>query len=159
MIRSAVDSALCDAAGSAIRVVIDTSVLVRYLIKPSAAIRELLDDRWLMDEIQMVTSPELIAELKDVVERPALRRFIRPEESQALLKAIRWKAEFLPALGPIPSYTRDPKDNKFVACALAGEVEYLISVDNDILTLRSLAGVRMVSPYTFIQMIWEDDLA
>ena len=155
MIHSVLGNALQRAAGTAIRVVIDTSVLVRYLIKPSAAIQELIDDRWLMDEIQMVTSPELVAELESVVKRDALQRFIRLKESRAFLDAIRWKAEFLPALGLIPSYTRDPKDDKFVACALAGKVEYLISVDNDILALRSLDSVRMVSPYTFIQMTRE----
>jgi predicted nucleic acid-binding protein len=30
-----------------IRVVVDTSVLIRYLIKPSASIRELIELRWL----------------------------------------------------------------------------------------------------------------
>lgn len=152
MTQSVLGSALYGTAGNATRVVMDTSVLVRYLIKPSTAIRALIEERWLMDEIRMVTSPELVAELEGVVERDALRRFIHPQESRALLNAIRWKAECLPALGPVPAYTRDPKDDKFVACALAGKVEFLISVDNDLLALRSLADVRMITPYEFIQM-------
>ena len=63
-----------------IRVVIDTSVLIRYLIKPSVAIRELVEARWLGDEIQMVTSPELIQELEGVLKRDYIRALIRPEE-------------------------------------------------------------------------------
>ena len=134
-----------------IRVVIDTSVLIRYLIKPSVAIRELVEARWLGDEIQMVTSPELIQELEGVLKRDYIRALIRPEEGRVLLNAIRLKAETLSPLGPVPSYTRDSKDDKFVACALAGDAGYIISEDKDILALRSLEGVRMVTPYEFIQ--------
>ena len=31
-----------------IRAIIDTSVLIRYLIKPSVAIKELIEERWLV---------------------------------------------------------------------------------------------------------------
>ncbi len=33
-----------------IRVVIDTSVLIRYLIRPSAAVKELIEVRWFADQ-------------------------------------------------------------------------------------------------------------
>jgi predicted nucleic acid-binding protein len=57
----------------------------------------------------------------------------------------------LPALTPILAYTRDPKDDKFVACAIAGQVEYLITLDQDILVLKTLADVTMVTPHDFIE--------
>lgn len=129
-----------------IRVVIDTSVLIRYLIRPSAAIRELIELSWLDDEIAMVTCPELLAELVSVLARDYIQDLIRPEEGQVLLDAIALKAEVLPSLGSVPSYTRDPKDDKFVACALAGEVEYLVTVDQDLLALESLGNLRVVTP-------------
>jgi putative PIN family toxin of toxin-antitoxin system len=129
-----------------IRVVIDTSVLIRYLIRPSAAIRELIELGWLDDEIAMVTWPELLAELVGVLARDYIQDLIRPEEGQVLLDAIALEAEVLPSLGSVPSYTRDPKDDKFVACALAGEVEYLVTVDQDLLALESLGNLRVVTP-------------
>jgi putative PIN family toxin of toxin-antitoxin system len=136
-----------------IRVVLDTSVLIRYLIKPSAATRELIEGLWIHDDVQVVTSPELVAELESVLRRDALKRFIRPEEGQALLDVLCVKAEMLPLLGPIPPFTRDPKDDKFVACALAGQVSYLVTTDNDILSLKSLSGVQMVTPYELLQAL------
>jgi putative PIN family toxin of toxin-antitoxin system len=135
------------------RVVIDTSVLIRYLIKPSAAIRELIEVRWLSDEIQMVTCPGLLAELKGVLGRDYIQDLIRPEEGQILLDAIALKAEALPSLGPIPSYARDPKDDKFVACALAGEAEYVITADRDLLVLESLGSLLVITPEQFIAML------
>ena len=135
-----------------IRVVVDTSVLIRYLIKPSAAIRELIEIRWLDDEVQMVTAAELIEELEGVLGRGYSQALIWPEEGQALLDAIHQKAEILPPLGTIPSYTRDPKDDKFVAYALAGHAEYVITVDKDLLVLKTLGGVRMMTPYGFMAL-------
>jgi putative PIN family toxin of toxin-antitoxin system len=135
------------------RVVIDTSVLIRYLIKPGVATQELIETQWLGDEIQMVTAPELIQELKGVLQRDYIQKFIQPAEGQALLDAIRLKAEILPALGSVPPFARDPKDDKFVACALVGNAAYVITEDKDLLVLETLEGVRMVTPNEFMQSI------
>ena len=135
--------------GHVIRTVIGTSVLIRYLVKPSAAIKELIETRWLGDEVQMVTAPELIEELAGVLKRDYIQALVRPEEGQALLDAIELKAEVLPPLGTIPAYTRDPKDDKFVACALAGGASYVVTVDRDLLALKALSDVRMVTPSDF----------
>ena len=80
-----------------IRVVIDTSVLIRYLIRPSVTIKELIELRWLEDEIQMVSCPALLAELENVLRRDYIRELIRPGEGQVLLDAIALKAEILPS--------------------------------------------------------------
>jgi putative PIN family toxin of toxin-antitoxin system len=139
-----------------IRAVIDTSVLIRYLIRPSAAIRELIEVRWLGDQVQMVTAPELIAELERVLGRDQIRGFVRPEEGRALIEAIYQKAEVLPPLGAIPPYSRDPKDDKFVACALAGDAEYVITADADLLVLEAVAKVHLVTPTEFASLFAGD---
>ena len=136
-----------------IRAVFDTSVLVRYLIKPSVAIKELIEDLWLGDAVQMVTALELIEELESVLARDYIQALIRPEEGQVLLEIIESKAEIISPLGPIPSYTRDPKDDKFIACALAGDAEVVISVDKDILALDSLMTVQMMTPYELVGLL------
>lgn len=132
------------------RVVIDTSVLIRYLIKPSAAVRHLVEDLWLNDDVVMVSSPELIAELEDVLARDYIRALIRLEEGKALLDAIQATAEILPPLDEVPAYTRDPKDDKFVACAIAGQASYVITLDKDILMLEKLGDLQIVTPYDFV---------
>lgn len=136
-----------------IHAVVDASVLIRYLIKPGAAVQELIEVRWLGDEVHMVTGPELIRELEGVLARDYIQALIQPEEGQALLDAVRQKAEILPPLGTVPVYTRDPKDDKFVACALAGDAGYVITLDKDILALRVLGDVRMLTPDEFLAML------
>ena len=134
-----------------IRAIIDTSVLIRYLIKPSAAIKELIEERWLGNEVQMVTALDLVAELEGVLKRDYIQTLIRTDEGQALLDAITRKADILPALGPVPAFTRDPKDDKFVACALVGDANYLITEDKDMLVLEVVGDVHIVTPYDFLR--------
>jgi putative PIN family toxin of toxin-antitoxin system len=137
-----------------LRVVVDTSTLIRYLIRPGAAIRTLIEDLWLSDQIRMVTCPELLAELEGVLQRDYIRAVIHPEDADALLAAIRRKAEFLPSLGTIPSYSRDRKDDKFIACAVAGRVTYVITVDKDLLDMEVCAGIRLLAPHKFLERYW-----
>jgi putative PIN family toxin of toxin-antitoxin system len=132
------------------RVVIDTSVLIRYLIKPSAAVRRLVEDLWLDGDVVMVSSPELIAELEDVLARDYIRALIRPEEGKAMFDAIRATAEILPPLEEVPAYTRDPKDDKFVACAITGQASYIVTLDKDILALEKLGDLQIVTPHDFV---------
>ena len=136
-----------------IRIVIDTNIFGRYLIRPSAVSKELLEVRWLTDEVQVVTAPELIAEVTEVLRRPKIQAYIKPQEAQVTLDTIRRKADLLPSLGPVPPYTHDPKDDKFVACALLGNAHYLVSVDEDILVLQQVEGVQMVTPYAFLLLL------
>jgi putative PIN family toxin of toxin-antitoxin system len=136
-----------------IRVVIDTSVFIRYLIRPSGAIRTLIEELWIHDMIQVVTAPELIAELGDVLRRPRMRQWILPDEGQVLLDAITLKAEIVRTLGPVPPYSRDPKDDKFVACALVGGASTIITTDDDLLALTSLDEVSTVTPEAFIRSL------
>ncbi len=133
-----------------IRAVIDTSVFIRYLIRPSAAIRTLIEELWLEDQVQVVTAPESLAELQGVLAEESIRRFIRPAEGQALLDSVLLKAEILPGLGPIPTFTCDPKDDKFVACALAGNAQAIITLDEDLLVLGSVGAAQILTPQTFV---------
>lgn len=132
-----------------IRVVIDSSVLIRYLLKPSRATRELIEQTWLEEKIEVVTAPELMQELADVLARPKIRRFVMQDEATALIEALTLLGTILPPLGPIPPYTRDSKDDKFVACAMLGDAQYLITYDEDLLVLGAVATVEILTPEVF----------
>lgn len=139
------------------RVVIDTNVFLRYLIKPGAAIKELVEVCWLGGLVQMVTATELLTELEAVLKRPAMRALIRPDEGQRLLETIDLLAETVPPLGTVPAFSRDPKDDKFIACALAGAAHFLITTDEDLLILNEIEDVRIMTPYHFVTYLKNPD--
>lgn len=44
---------------------------------------------------------------------------------------------------------RDPTDDKFLECAIAGKADFLVSADNDLLSLKVFEGIPIVTLPTF----------
>ena len=49
---------------------------------------------------------------------------------------------------------RDPEDNAIVECAQAGQAQFVITGDDDLLSLRSFQGIEMISAAEF-QRRWQ----
>jgi predicted nucleic acid-binding protein len=54
---------------------------------------------------------------------------------------------------------RDPKDNKFLEVAVAGQAEVLVSGDEDLLVLHPFRGIPIVSPAEFLELLDEAEAA
>lgn len=65
---------------------------------------------------------------------------------QVLARSIRVKLQ-----GTI-KHCRDPHDDKFLECAARAEADLLIAGDKDLLTLRSYAGTRIITPAEYLQI-------
>jgi putative PIN family toxin of toxin-antitoxin system len=108
----------------------------------------------------LVASEELLEEVKDVLERPKMRRYF-PESSISEYIA-RVKAASLMILGPfagdVPSHTEDPDDDYLVELALTTNVDVLVSGDphlRDLGQIRDHDGnvvARVLTPSAFL---WE----
>ena len=69
-------------------------------------------------------SREILEEYSDVLCRP---RFGFPVEVvDALLELFRYRGKLLDSV-PITGLSPDPGDDKFIACALAGKVDFLVT--------------------------------
>jgi putative PIN family toxin of toxin-antitoxin system len=135
----------------AVRAVVDTSVLLRYLIKPSAAVRTLIEEVWLGNRFVMVTAEALLNELTDVLDRDYIRKLVALEKGEVLLNAIQANAEMVMLPDEIPPYTRDAKDDKFVACAIVGRADAIVTTDEDILVLGTIDRIETVTPHQFVR--------
>ena len=47
--------------------------------------------------------------------------------------------------------SRDLDDDKFIACALAANVKYIISGDQDLLTISDYQGISIIKPGVFVK--------
>jgi putative PIN family toxin of toxin-antitoxin system len=45
---------------------------------------------------------------------------------------------------------RDPKDNKFLELAVAGNADCIVTGDNDLLVLNPFRNIRIITPKEFI---------
>lgn len=46
---------------------------------------------------------------------------------------------------------RDPDDNKFIACAVDADAVYIVSGDNDLLTVRQYGKIEIVTAAEFCE--------
>ena len=126
------------------RVVLDTSVLVSGLLGGSSVP---VLEHWRREEFRLVVSPEIYAEYESVLKRP---KFGLPSSLvDELLSFIRERSHWVEPDVAL-EIVRDPSDNKFVEAALAGGASTILSSDRDLLDLKDVKGIPIVSPWDFM---------
>lgn len=135
-----------------IRAVLDTSVLVSSVLVPEGIPARVVD-AWRANRFVLVTSPSILAELHTTLAYPRIRKkyAITDEIVDRLLALLAMEAE-LTSWEPDVSRARirDPKDEMVLACAVAGRATFVVSGDQDLLTLRAYGDIRMVTAREFL---------
>ena len=136
-------------------VVIDTVVFVRSLLNPHSAPGRVIFAH--ADEYRLILSAPIVREILEVLQRPEITskiRFVAGMDTRRVLDLLS-QAEIV-ELSSIPQVSRDPKDDKFLATAVAGEADYVISEDRDLLDLGEYQGIKIVDVATFLKILNED---
>ena len=133
-----------------IRAVVDTSIVVRAVLKPLGTVGPILD--WLAEKrYRLLYSEAILEEVVDVLARPRLRRRfpLRGRDSQAVVDLILLRGE---AVEPRHRLTvcRDPKDDKFLEVAVEGRADALVSGDEALLVIHPSQGIPIVRPSEFL---------
>jgi putative PIN family toxin of toxin-antitoxin system len=107
----------------ALRLVVDTNIIVSAALKPDGLQRTVLLLA-LSKPATLYVSEAILAEYRDVLARPELR--IRKGVRRQLLQLIANRARpVTPAR--VLQVARDPDDNKFLECADAARADYLVT--------------------------------
>jgi putative PIN family toxin of toxin-antitoxin system len=136
-----------------IKAVIDTNVWISALLNPGTA-RQIVSYLY-TGGFQLVCSGELLAELLRVLSRPKVSATFDQEDVDELLGLIQDKSFFV-ELQHIAAISRDPKDDMFLACAAASQSDYLVTGDNDLLTLKAHQSTKIVTPRQFLELLTSD---
>lgn len=139
-----------------LRVVLDTNLLVSYLLTQGKTMTQIVN-YWESGDIIVVVSPAILEELAEVVQRPRLKQHMTVDP-QVIIDLILSDAILTPGDLAFPGASRDPKDDKFLACAVEGEAAYLVSGDEDLLSLKHFQGVSIMRPSDFVHLIEGADL-
>lgn len=135
------------------RAVVDTNILVRAVLQPHGAVGPVLLRLRQGDYVLLHAQP-LLEELVDVLNRPRIRdRYgLTDQDIQTVAGLILLRGE---AVRPQERITacRDPRDDKFLEVAVAGKADAIVSGDADLLVLHPFAGIPILSPAAFIQML------
>lgn len=105
--------------------------------------------------LTLVSSPDLLAELADVIERPKFDTILVRSDTSRKQSLIEIR-ELAVVITPKPLATpvcRDADDDAVLALALAGQVDLIVSGDADLLTLQEYQGIRIVNPAVGVALI------
>lgn len=131
-----------------LRAVIDTRSLVSYVLARGEIMRRVVA-HWHSNRFVLISSPQTRGELAEVLSRPRIRsRSVVPLETLVQgMERYSWRS---PGILDLRGASCDPKDDKFLACAVEGEAQYLVSSDRDLLDIRMFRNVAIVNPGQFL---------
>ena len=122
-----------------LRFTIDTNNVISGTISPGNYASHLLAS-WSKGAFAWIQTSQTFHEVEAVLHREKFRvkYGFQQEEIQAFLSTLATGATFVTAmpLSNLPLHSRDKKDDIFLACALSGECDYLITSDEDLLVLN-----------------------
>jgi uncharacterized protein len=128
------------------RAVLDTNVLLSGLLwrGPSYALLEQVRN----GSVTFLSSPELLAELAEVLARPKFDAVLSRSSAsrEQMLVQVRMLAEVIDPPPLAQPVCRDPDDDAVLALARAAQADVIVSGDDDLLSLTSFESIPILNP-------------
>lgn len=138
------------------RIVLDNNVWVSALIQP-AGLSGRLRAAWQDGQFVVVTSPDQIARLRDVLQRTKFAQRFHPADVRTLMDDIASAATIVEPRRDIV-VSRDPEDNLILGTAIAGREDCIVTGDKrDLLHLKQVEGVPILTSREAINLLFQRD--
>ncbi len=133
-----------------IRAVLDTNVVISALLfsgPPSQLV-----SAWQSSRLRPVVSAPVLDEYIRVLAYPKFKltdaeiRSLLEEELLPFIETVKVPPSVVPKV-------RDPDDAKFIACAVTADVRWLVSGDDDLLSLQRVKSVEIIPVTVFLQRL------
>jgi len=130
------------------KLVLDTNILISAVAfggKPKVILEKVI-----RGDIRLVLSDPILEEVQGVLLGKKFRypAHIVVEIAQQLVSL----AEIVYPEESISVIKNDPPDNRILECAVAGKVKYIVSGDEDLLSVTSFRKIEILSPDKFLKM-------
>ena len=134
------------------RVVIDTNVFVSGTAIANTPPSQVLD-LWRNGLIVLVTSPQLMAEVKDVFTRPEIMTFtgVSVEETETFLQEIKRRSYITKGEYHIEPLANNPADTAVLQAAVEGQATHIVTGDKKhLLPLKEFQGIPILPPLDYL---------
>ena len=128
-------------------IVIDTGVLVSAAIRPQSVPALALERALLHYEV--CVSQATFAELQVVLRRSKFDRYASPEARQAFVEGLLQHVRMV-EVTQLVSDCSDPKDDKFLALALAVNAEMIVASDPHLTQMHPWRAIPILPPAAFL---------
>ena len=139
------------------KVVLDTNLFVSATIASQGKPAQILD-AWRARRFGLVIREDILEEIREVLCRPHIRKRHQwtQEEIDCFLDGLGEMATITPGELEVKAVADDPDDNMYLACAVEGEADYIVSGDQHLLKLGAFKGIQIITPAQFLDIL-EDE--
>lgn len=138
------------------RVMLDTNIFISYLLLPQGDTPpNVIVEAALAGLVTLLIAGDGLTELaRRVATKPYLARRIEAGDVEVLVEALLTSAEVIPVLEEaLPAVSRDRKDDYLLAYAAVGQADFLVTGDDDLLSLGTVEGVAIIRPADFVEVL------
>ena len=126
---------------SLVKIIIDTNVWVSFLMGRTLAGLECYIHN---NHFQIVSCREQLFELQEVLYRPKMERYFSTQQINGMFELLADYALLIKILSKI-DICRDAKDNYLLALAIDSNADFLITGDNDLLSIKQIETTKIIS--------------
>ena len=136
-----------------LRILLDTNIYVSAILfkgKPRLVLQELVDER-----VLAFISNEILKELEDTLSKPKFK--LNNDFVQIVISEIRDITKLI-SISPLNNYLelRDRNDYHILEAAYSAKIDFLVTGDKDLLSLKNKPDFKIVSPEEFLRIKEED---
>src|SRR5712691_11618407 len=140
----------------ALTAVLDSTMLVSAFLTEGGVSAELL--RYAREGVFLVfLSEDILIETQHTLAYPRIRERYNYTDADVadFLNRLRVAANLVTELPQVTVVTRDPNDDMVIATAVRAQAAYIVTRDNDLLSLQHHEGITMITPEAFIAIVRE----
>lgn len=135
-----------------IHFVLDTNVLVSSAL-PGSRLRPLID-AWQRGRCRLLISPEIFDEYLRVLTYPKFQ--LSSDDIRRILERdVMPYSEMVRVTSHVDVVKADPADNKFLACAIDGKADAIVSGDHHLLNLKTYQKIPIVTAREFLNRLFK----
>ncbi len=137
-----------------LRVVLDANIFVSTVVRPHSELAKILmlarEER-----IKLVLSNQILSEVKAVLLYPRIskRHHLTPKEIDEFLQKTARISIITSGKIEINQIKQDPSDNKYLAAAVEGKADFIVSGDHHLKDLKTFQGIRILDPAAFLELM------
>ena len=140
---------------SKLLIVLDTNVLISAAFGIENTTPDQIHRALRKQEYILVTSPEILQEIEEVLNREKIIQMTKMTkvEIKKFLQDLIDIAFIVSGNVAVQVSQKDPDDDKFIAAAIEGKADYIVSGDKPLLNIKEYMGIKIISPKDFMRLL------
>jgi putative PIN family toxin of toxin-antitoxin system len=138
-----------------VRAVLDANIFASALMRPQGPPGQVLGLLLRRHAFELVMSAAILEELARVLHYPRVRKRVSATDEELDLWLAAMDIVAVPVEGAlaVKAVAADPEDDKYLAAAVEGMAESVVSGDDHLLALGTYEGIRIVTARTFLETL------